>query len=292
MLFRSPSFPGTDPGIYNVTVRRITGNTCVSAVTELTVNVQPLGPELVVNSPPAVCATIKADLTASAVTEGSTPGLTYTYWTDQHATVALDAPTEADSGIYFIKGTDLAGCSDIKPVQVTTNPVPVANAGPDITLQYVFQIRMSAEEPKFHEEGKWTIATGSAVFEDDSDPNTLITGLGLGENILLWSVSDGICPASEDFISVKVSDLEIPTLITPNGDSYNEYFLIRGIETLGITNLIIYDRRGVQVYKDDNYENDWNGLNKKGMKLPDDTYFYSLKSQNGKSVSGYVVIKR
>jgi gliding motility-associated-like protein len=188
--------------------------------------------------------------------------------------------------------TDIDGNEFITTSEITVIPVPVANAGPDITLQYVFQIRMAADEPKLYEEGKWTIATGSAYFEDDTDPNTLITGLGLGENILLWTVSDGICPVSEDFISVKVFDLEIPTLITPNGDPYNEYFLIRGIETLGITNLIIYDRRGVQVYKDDNYENDWNGLNKNGMKLPDDTYFYSLKLQNGRSASGYVVIKR
>lgn len=188
--------------------------------------------------------------------------------------------------------TDTDGKEFSVTSEITVYPMPVANAGPDIILQYVFNIRMAAEAPGLYEEGKWTVATGSAVFEDDTDPNTLVTGLGLGENIMRWTVSNGICPASEDFISVKTFDLVIPTLITPNGDPYNEYFLLRGIETLGITNLAIFDRRGVLVYKEDNYENDWNGLDNNGMKLPDNTYFYTLKSQNGKKASGYIVIKR
>jgi gliding motility-associated-like protein len=188
--------------------------------------------------------------------------------------------------------TDIDGNEFITRSEITVIPEPVAMAGPDTTLQYVFKIRMAAEEPKLYEEGKWTVTTGSAVFEDDSDPNTLVSDLGLGENILLWTVSNGICPASEDFISVKTFDLEIPTLITPNGDPYNEYFLLRGIETLGITNLVIFDRRGVLVYKEDNYRNDWNGLDNNGVKLPENTYFYTLKSQNGRSASGYIVIRR
>lgn len=188
--------------------------------------------------------------------------------------------------------TDVDGNEFNTSSEITVISIPVANAGPDIILQYVFKTTMAAEEPGLNEEGKWTVATGNALFEDDSDPNTLVTGLGLGENIMMWTVSNGICPPSVDFISVKTIDLEIPTLITPNGDPYNEYFILRGIETLGITNLAIFDRRGVQVYKEDNYENDWNGLDMNGMKLPDNTYFYTLKSQNGRSASGYLVIRR
>ena len=68
--------------------------------------------------------------------------------------------------------------------------------------------------------------------------------------------------------------------------------MLRGIESLGRTELTIIDRRGVQVFKSLNYENDWNGLDQSGKNLPDDTYFYVLKAENGKSLSGYIVIKR
>ena len=40
----------------------------------------------------------------------------------------------------------------------------------------------------------------------------------------------------------------------------NDYFILRGIENLGKTELIVFDRRGVEVYKDQNYNNDWDGV--------------------------------
>ncbi len=65
------------------------------------------------------------DITAAAVTAGSTAGLTYTYFTDAAGTLVLATPNAiAASGTYYIKGTTAAGCSDIKPVVVTINPKP------------------------------------------------------------------------------------------------------------------------------------------------------------------------
>ena len=40
------------------------------------------------------------------------------------------------------------------------------------------------------------------------------------------------------------------------------------------------------------YDNSWDGVDYNKKPLPEDTYFYVLKSENGKSVSGYVVIRR
>ena len=46
------------------------------------------------------------------------------------------------------------------------------------------------------------------------------------------------------------------------------------------------------VYKNMNYNNSWNGIDYNKNPLPDDTYFYVIKSSNGKSLSGYIVIRR
>ena len=65
------------------------------------------------------------DLTAAAVTAGSTAGLTFTYFTDAAGTIALGTPNAvAISGTYYIRGTTAVGCSDIQPVVVTINPAP------------------------------------------------------------------------------------------------------------------------------------------------------------------------
>ena len=56
--------------------------------------------------------------------------------------------------------------------------------------------------------------------------------------------------------------------------------------------LIIFDRGGTQVYRSTNYANDWNGVDQHGNQLPEDTYFYVMRPQNGTPRSGYIVIRR
>jgi hypothetical protein len=79
-------------------------------------------------NPAAVCSPSKVDLAATAVTTGSTSGLTYTYFTDAGATVPLTNPSMVvTGGTYFIKGTNANGCSDVKSVVVTVNAQPVVS---------------------------------------------------------------------------------------------------------------------------------------------------------------------
>jgi hypothetical protein len=82
-------------------------------------------PTVVINSPAAICAPGTVDLTAAAITAGSTAGLTYTYFTDAAGTIALGTPSAvATNGTYYIVGTSAAGCSDIQPVVVTIDAKP------------------------------------------------------------------------------------------------------------------------------------------------------------------------
>src|SRR5208283_3899755 len=66
------------------------------------------------------------DITNSAITAGSSSGLTFTYWTNAGATISFTTPQTATNGTYYIKGTIPAtGCYDIKPVNVTVIASPV-----------------------------------------------------------------------------------------------------------------------------------------------------------------------
>lgn len=95
-------------------------------------------------------------------------------------------------------------------------------------------------------------------------------------------------------------DLAIPTGFTPNGDNYNDYFVIKGVEAFPDNELLIYNRWGNLVYSKVGYNNEWNGENNGGERLPDGTYFvvFEIKSGNLDNVnikipySGYVDLRR
>ena len=96
-------------------------------------------PSLVITNPATVCAPATIDLTASAITAGSTlpVGTVLTYWRDAGTTLSYDTPTTANAGTYYIKATSPGNCIDIKPVVVTvqsTIGIPVFALGTSSTI--------------------------------------------------------------------------------------------------------------------------------------------------------------
>ena len=90
---------------------------------------------------------------------------------------------------------------------------------------------------------------------------------------------------------VENADFIIPNIITPNGDGNNDTFKIKGLENYPGTKVTIFNRWGNEVYRSDNYTNDWDG-----SQLNEGTYYYLIlrkeKSGSTTTFKGWMFIKR
>ena len=192
---------------------------------------------------------------------------------------------------YTVTLTDQWGCKNSDQVNVEVRVQPVANAGPDQILEFTFETSFQASPLSTNQTGEWSILAGDGDISDKNSPTSSVSDLSLELNRFIWAVSNGVCPVSSDTVNIEVNNLIIPTLITPNLDGNNDFFVIKGIESFGKTSLTVFNRWGARVYENMEYDNSWDGVDENGDPLPDDTYFFILKPEISKTVKSYVVIR-
>ena len=86
-------------------------------------------------------------------------------------------------------------------------------------------------------------------------------------------------------IKVNFFDIRVPNLFTPNGDGTNDVFEIRGLNQYAQSELTIVNRWGNEVFRSNNYQNNWNGEG-----LNEGTYYYLLKVKKNTG-SEWVIFK-
>ncbi|TLG99008.1 T9SS C-terminal target domain-containing protein, partial [Bizionia argentinensis JUB59] len=156
--------------------------------------------------------------------------------------------------------------------------------------------------------GNW-IAISSNVNLNDNyfDP----TNVELGDYIFSYTVMENGC--SNTFrLNLNINDdcvvlapdpcdrdsIIISTAITPNGDQYNEFFEILGSANCGYSyDVQVFNRWGAIIYKQTNYQNNWNGTAHKSSigganSIPNGTYYYiiNIKNSGFKPITGYFYV--
>ena len=88
---------------------------------------------------------------------------------------------------------------------------------------------------------------------------------------------------TDDVYALSEIELIFPTGFSPNGDGFNDFFIIENLEQFPDNEIEIYNRWGEKVFAAKPYLNNWEGVNTsggiqlQGGNLKEDTYFYILK---------------
>ena len=100
----------------------------------------------------------------------------------------------------------IGGCSNSDTVIITNNLPSLPSAGPDQD-NCSPESFMAANLPQIGS-GKWSVVSGSASFEDPSNPYTKVTNAGNGSNLLRWTISNGSCNIYDEMYLIN----SLPTL--------------------------------------------------------------------------------
>jgi gliding motility-associated-like protein len=193
--------------------------------------------------------------------------------------------------------------SNVYDISIDSLPVSQIYAGQD---DQVFSIRkryqLKAATPVSGETGTWTYPDSHITIGSPNSNTALAENLSFGTNTFIWTVERTPCKLS-DTVNIIVKNDLFPQGFSPNGDSYNNEFIIEGLDPeLNFVDLKIVNGAGTEVYKTSNRNGQtslsWDGKNQKGIELPEGTYYYllSLTSRDGKvkniTKSGFIVLKR
>lgn len=282
------------------------GDYCTTATGTYTLNINVVTPANLVLTPLAdqiKCLNATTVLTGSlsSTTPGSS-GLPYSYsWGTLPGNVP--APGNNTSNSYTVTGnttTTLVLTASGTCANSITDTVVVSNYPNNISVAIPAIDAICANTPftlQAITSGN-TGASGTVSYAWFFEPNPAVIGTagalaftspGTQGNYTISVTATDICGYSAaNSVVINVlppCSIEIPNIITPNGDNANDFFKIKGIEFHPNSNITIFDRWGRKIYENPNYNNEW-----KADGVLDGTYFYVLDVPSDKKYSGFISV--
>ncbi|MFW5753830.1 MAG: gliding motility-associated C-terminal domain-containing protein, partial [Marinilabiliaceae bacterium] len=141
---------------------------------------------------------------------------------------------------------------------------------------------------------------GYSEVTDDLLLKLEFTSYFVNPDSLVYEVCDAEndCDQATLFIEPITDDSEgpfIPEGFSPNGDGFNDTFRAPDLDLYQHLEIKVFDRNGVLVYEETDYNNDWEGkANRgphKGNDLPRGNYYYIIKF-GGETIKGTVFLTR
>ncbi|MDI9356054.1 MAG: FG-GAP-like repeat-containing protein [Chitinophagaceae bacterium] len=234
----------------------------------------------------------------------------------------------SDSGLYKILTTDVAQCQSITPIKIREYPknTPQIILSKNIVNEYDTVV-ITIENINKTYPIQWKDSAQLKLFQIKTDPIHQIRYKAsyqsydfLNTDTLIKSITVNAFDAlygcqQEATKSIKIIPYKEPrpghltnndpspkyfhSSFSPNGDGFDDLWILDNVEFNQTCTLIIFDRRGKIVYQKQGYKNDWDGtLNGNGTPLDQGVYYYifdcvqSDRTLNTENITGTVLIYR
>ena len=240
------------------------------------------GAPVVVSSNQTICAGDSVGLTSSG-------GITYS-WTPSaglgSSSIANPVASPTTTTTYTVTATDANGCTGSASVTIVVNPIISSDFFITPAPPYYINTTITFND--------YSTSANTWDFGDNTNsslqsPDHMYTIPGIYTICHVIDVAgcvDTICKTVE----VSPFNILVPNVITTNGDGQNEYLLFQYLEYYPGSRLEIYNRWGLKLYEDDNYQNNWDG-----SKYSDGVYYFILYlNKNGSitSIPGFFHLLR
>ena len=186
-----------------------------------------------------------------------------------NAAISNPVATTNTDATYTVTGT-LGTCVKTAAVNIHIYPASFVDAGPDKTIVTGGQVMLEGSGANAASIS-WSPAntlTGATTFSPLANPTVTTT------YTLTITDNNNCISTDETKVNVEGYCTNPMNAFTPNGDGKNDkWFATTGSGCTSQVSVAVFNRYGSPVYKNDNYQNDWDGTYH-GKPLPDATYYY------------------
>jgi gliding motility-associated-like protein len=204
-------------------------------------------------------------------------------------TATFTTTTLANHDQVTVVGSNVCSSDTSDFIIIDVNQSPVADAGRDTTIELgqTAQLNGSGTGGTGNLTYSWT---PTAYLNFPNVPNPKYNGMDTVLFVLTVTDANGCFDTASVTVNVHIPDnIQLPNILTPNGDGQNDAWILNSKINLAGSHLVVFNRWGEKVYETTDYNNDWKGTYMTSNdKLPDGTYYYVLKvpAQNNYEYKG------
>ena len=263
-------------------VRITNGTNCI--INTITLFVYPL-PNISLLGNEMVCLNLPSKfITLSAGILDGTPTIDYTYVWTKDGTILPDTTPTIDvnsGGVYTVKVINTYGCSRTRTITVIDSDVAHIQNIDINNLTDINSLTITVNGAGNYE---YSLDQPFGPFQS----STFFDNVTIGSHEIYINDTNG-CGITQQTIFV----IGAPKFFTPNGDGFDDYWNIKGIDvgTNGLSTIYIFDRFGKLLKQISPLSQGWDGTYN-GHQMPADDYWFTLQLQDGRNTKGHFSLKR